>query len=191
MIASDCVLISQHADSMGAPTACENAGVPNVSYNGSTIAAAPNTFIISSRINWAPYYTFVMDCIDAGEAIPADWTGDIETESVLLTEVNDAVAAEGTEEAIEAVKAQILAGELEVFDTATFTVEGETLESYMADVDTDADYTGDTEVVIDGAFQESAFRSAPYFDLQIDETLKYPCLNDIIAKAKEFQAYIP
>ena len=168
LINNGCVLISQHADSMGAPTACENAGVPNVSYNGSTIAAAPNTFIISSRINWAPYYTFVMDCIDAGEEIPADWTGDIETESVLLTEVNEAVAAEGTADAIEAVKAQLVAGELEVFDTATFTVGGETLESYMADVDTDADYTGDTEVVIDGAFQESAFRSAPYFDLQID-----------------------
>ena len=36
LIAGGCKLISQHADSMGAPTACETAGVPNVSYNGST-----------------------------------------------------------------------------------------------------------------------------------------------------------
>lgn len=163
-----CVLISQHADSMGAPTACENAGVPNVSYNGSTISAAPTTYLISSRINWAPYYTFVMDSVAAGEEIPADWTGTIETESVLLTEVNDAVAAEGTAEKIEEVKAGLLSGEVQVFDTAAFTVEGEALESYMADVDTDPAYEGDTEVIVDGAFHESEFRSAPYFDLQID-----------------------
>ena len=168
LINDGCVLISQHADSMGAPTACEAAGVPDVSYNGSTIAAAPNTYIISSRINWAPYYTFVMDSIEAGTEIPADWTGTIETESVLLTDLNDAVAAEGTAEAIEEAKAKLLAGELQVFDASTFTVEGAALETYMADVDTDPAYEGDTEVVIDGAFLESNFRSAPYFDLQID-----------------------
>ena len=163
-----CVLISQHADSMGAPTACENAGVPNVSYNGSTIAAAPNTYIISSRINWAPYYTFVMDSVSAGEEIPADWTGTIDTDSVLLTEVNEDVAAEGTAEAIEEVKAALLSGDLQVFDITTFTVDDEVVDSYMADVDTDPEYAGDTEVIVDGAFQESEFRSAPYFDLQID-----------------------
>ena len=41
---------------MGAPTACETAGVPNVSYNGSTVAACPNTFIVSSRIDWTPFF---------------------------------------------------------------------------------------------------------------------------------------
>ncbi len=168
LINDGCVLISQHADSMGAPTACETAGVPNVSYNGSTIAAAPNTFLISSRINWAPYFTYAMDCIAKGEAVASDWTGDIETGSVVLSEINEAVAAEGTAEAIEEAEAKLTAGELQVFDTATFTVGGETLTSYMADVDTDADYTADTEAIVDGAFQESTFRSAPYFDIQID-----------------------
>ena len=168
LINNCCVLISQHADSMGAPTACEAAGVPDVSYNGSTISAAPNTFIISSRINWAPYYTYVMDCVAAGEAIDADWTGTIETGSVELTEVNEAVAAEGTQAVLDDVKAKLQAGELQVFDTATFTVEGAALDSYLADVDTDPEYTPDTEVIADGAFHESQFRSAPYFDLQID-----------------------
>ena len=168
LIANGCKLISQHADSMGAPTACETAGVPNVSYNGSTVAACPNTFIVSSRINWAPYYEFVVNAVVNGEEIPADWTGTIATDSVLLTEVNEAAAAAGTAEAIEAAKAQLVAGELHVFDTATFTVGGETLTSYMADVDTDAAYEADTEVIADGYFHESEFRSAPYFDLQID-----------------------
>lgn len=163
-----CVLISQHADSMGAPTACETAGVPNVSYNGSTLAACPNTFIVSSSINWAPYYEYVINAVMAGEKIEADWTGTIATGSVMLTEVNEAAAAAGTVEKLEEVKAALVAGETHVFDTASFTVEGSAVESYMADVDTDAEYTGDTEAISDGYFHESEYRSAPYFDLKID-----------------------
>ena len=168
LIDGKCVLISQHADSLGAPTACENAGVPNVSYNGSTIEAAPNTYIISSRINWAPYYEYAIQCVIDGKTIDTDWTGTLATGSVVLTDLNTAVAAEGTQEAIDAAMAKLESGEIHVYDTATFTVKGETLTSYMADVDTDEAYTPDTEVVHDGYFAESEFRSAPYFDLEID-----------------------
>ena len=168
LIDDGCVLISQHADSLGAPSTCEAAGIPNVSYNDSTIEAGPNTFIVSSRINWEPYFEYIIGQVQNGEAIDADWTGSIATGSVELTDVNEAVAAEGTVEAIEAAKAAFEAGELHVFDTDTFTVDGSKLESYMADVDTDPAYEGDTEVISDGYFHESEFRSAPYFDLQID-----------------------
>ena len=167
LIADNCVLISQHADSMGAPTACETAGVPNVSYNGSTASVAPNTFIVSSRINWAPYFEYAISKTAAGEAFEADWTGTIATGSVLLTELGGA-AAEGTQEAIDAAKAKLVDGSLKVFDIATFTVGGADVTSYMADVDTDAAYEGDHEVIVDGAFEESTFRSAPYFNLNID-----------------------
>jgi basic membrane protein A len=169
LIEDGCVLISQHADSMGAPTACETAGVPNVSYNGSTESACPNTFIVSSRIDWAPYFEYAMGCIANGEEIATDWTGTLASGSVVLTDLGSA-AAEGTQEAIDAAKEELEAGTLHVFDTSTFTVGGETLESYMADVDTDANYEGDHEVVTDGYFNESGegLRSAPYFDLQID-----------------------
>ena len=168
LIKGGCKLISQHADSMGAPSACEKAGVPNVSYNGSTISACPNTFIVSSRIDWAPYYEYAIKALMNGTAIDADWTGSLATGSVVLTDVNEAVAAEGTAEAIAAAKAKLEDGSLKVFDITTFTVEGKQLDSYMADVDTDKDYTPDTEVVKDGAFLESTFRSAPYFAVQID-----------------------
>ncbi len=168
LIQGGCKLISQHADSLGAPTACENAGIPNVSYNGSTKEAAPNTYIISSRINWAPYYEYAIQCVIDGKAIDADWTGTLATGSVVLTELNTNVAAAGTAEAIEAATAKLENGEIHVFDCSTFTVKGEALTSYMADVNTDADYTPDTEVVHDGYFSESEFRSAPYFDLEID-----------------------
>ena len=168
LIEGGCKLISQHADSMGAPNACETAGVPNVSYNGSTIEACPNTFLISSRINWAPYYEYVVNCVKNGEAIAADWTGTIATGSVVLTDVNEQAAAAGTADKIAEVKAELEAGNLHVFDTTTFTVEGKTVDSYMADVDTDPNYEGDTEVVENGYFNESGKRSAPYFDLKID-----------------------
>ena len=167
LIAGGCVLISQHADSMGAPSACEAAGVPNVSYNGSTAANCPETYLVSSRIDWTPYYLYAINCVLNGEEIAADWTGTLETGSVVLTELGENVA-EGTQEAIDEAMAALEDGSLHVFDTSTFTVEGAEVTTYMADVDTDADNTGDTEAVSDGYFHESEYRSAPYFDLQID-----------------------
>ena len=185
LIDMGCKLISQHADSMGAPTACENAGIPNVSYNGSTGKACPNTYIISSRINWAPYYEYAIKAVMDGTTIDTDWTGTLATGSVVLTDLNTAVAAEGTAEAIAAATEKLEKGELHVFDTATFTTRADDtmnafkvdflkvdadghITSYLADVDTDQAYAGDTEVVHDGYFAESEKRSAPYFDLEID-----------------------
>ena len=174
LIGRGCKLISQHADSMGAPTACEKAGIPNVSYNGSTKADCPNTFIVSSRINWAPYYTYVINAVRAAKKngttpeIDKDWIGNIATGSVVLTEVNETAAAAGTQAAIDAAKAAIENGTLKIFDTTKFTVKGQPLTSYLADVNTDAEYTPDTQVVIDGIFEESKFRSAPYFNVEID-----------------------
>ena len=154
---------------MGAPTACENAGVPNVSYNGSTVDACPNTFIVSSRINWTPYFTLAIKNAKEGKAIPTDYVGTIGTGSVELTDFGPA-AAPGTAEKVAEVKESLIQGTTKVFDITTFTVDGQPLDSYLADVDTDAEYTPDHEVIIDGYFAESndSFRAAPYFDVQID-----------------------
>ena len=168
LIGNGCVLISQHADSMGAPTACETAGVPNVSYNGSTVAACPNTFIVSSRIDWTPYFKYMIECVQKGEEIATDWTGTIETGSVVLTDINEKAAAAGTKEKIADVKAKILDGSIKVFDTANWTVGGKKLDSYLADVDSDAKLEKETEVIENGVFYESKHRSAPYFDAEID-----------------------
>ncbi len=153
LIDRDCVLISQHADSMGAPGACEAAGVPNVSYNGATVESCPDTFIVSSRINWAPYFMYIIKCINTGEEIAVDWCGGIKEGSVVLTGINEAAAAEGTLDALKAAAADLRDGKVNVFDTATFTVDN-------------AVYTGDN--VVDGIFEESKTQSAPYFDLKID-----------------------
>lgn len=175
LINGGCKLISQHADSMGAPNACESAGVPNVSYNGSTFDACPDTFIVSSRINWAPYYKYIIAQMakagnDATKAnVQKDWTGTIKTGSVVLTNVGGGAAAEGTVEKIVEVREKLVKGQIHVFDTNNFTVNGKQLSAdHKADVDTDADFTPDTLVVENGIFFESKHRSAPYFDVRID-----------------------
>jgi len=168
LIQGGCDLISQHADSMGAPGACEAAGVPNVSYNGSTQASCPNTYIVSSRIDWQPYFELIINKTKAGEDIPTDWCGDISTGSVKLTAINETAAAAGTAAKIAEIEAKLKNGEIKVFDIDTFTVNGEKLTSYMADVDTDPNFTADTEAIVDGCFAESTERSAPYFDVNID-----------------------
>ena len=166
LINDGCVLISQHADSEGAPKACEEKGVPNVAYNISTISMGPNTAIISSKINWAPYYKLVIEAVAKGEAIPTDWCGTIATGSVELTELNEKVAASGTQAKLDEVKAQLEKGEIKVFDTKNFTVDGKALTEYKADVD--GDFKGETNVIENGVFVESGdeFRSAPYFDIK-------------------------
>ena len=168
LINNNCVLISQHADSMGAPTVCEEKKVPNVSYNGSTLASCPNTFIVSSKIDWTPYFKYIIDAYKKGEAIATDWTGTIATGSVVLTDINAQAAAEGTQAKVDEIKAKLVAGELHVFDASTFKIDGAAVTSYKADVDSDDAFTPDTEVIEGGIFFESKFRSAPYFDAKID-----------------------
>ena len=168
LIADGCVLISQHADSEGAPKACEEAGVPNVAYNLDTREWGPNSALISSKINWTPYLVELLTCKQEGKTVVQDFCKGIADGSVELIGLNDKVAAKGTEEKLNEVEAKIKSGEIKVFDTKTFTVKGQEITSYMADVDSDADFTPDTEVVSDGYFHESEKRSAPYFDLDID-----------------------
>ncbi len=178
LITEGCALISQHADSMGAPTACEEAGIPNVCYNVSTENSCPDTYIIASKINWQPYFEYIIDCTLNGTAIDTDKCGELSDNSVVVLDPGTA-AANGTAEKIAEVKAKLQSGELEVFDCSKFTVtvtdnknanatvdaDGH-LTAYLADCD--GDYTGEKNVIVDGAFKESLYRSAPYFDVQID-----------------------
>ncbi len=179
LIEKGCKLISQHADSMGAPNACEAAKVPNVSYNGSTAKACPDTFIVSSRINWAPYYKYLAEQMQNAKGdvkkanVAKDWTGTLATGSVELTAFGKAAAA-GTAEKVAEIKAKLEKGELHVFDTNNFKVNGKKLETYMANVNFEANEKGfdnntpDTQVIENGVFFESKHRSAPYFDVKID-----------------------
>ena len=169
----NCVLISQHADSQGAPETCQDKNVPNVFYNGTN--ETKSTWLASSKIDWAPYFRIIMDANKQNQ-IPTDYTGTIATGSVkyYLDETDSAYAA--TKVACDLAVAGFADGSLKVFDTDKFTVDGAKLTSYMADVDTDEAFEGDTEAIktetINGVshtyFDESSKRSAPYFNIEID-----------------------
>ncbi len=175
LINGGCSIISQHADSMGAPSACEKAKVPNISYNGSTKKACPDTYMVSSRINWQPYFEYCFKAVKEGTEIATDWTGGLGdtlyTGSVCLAELGNNVAA-GTETKLNEVHKQLKEGKLKVFDCSKFTVKGEKVTTFMADIDTDKDFTPDQEAVKteNGVtfIDESTLRSAPYFTLDID-----------------------
>lgn len=159
LIADGCVLISQHADTTGAPTACEAAGVPVVGYNISMIETAPTQALTSASINWGPYYTYAAQCVLDGTAIDVDWCKGYAEGADRITELNEAAIAEGTAEKVAEVEAAIMDGSLKVFDTSTWTVDGETLDTYVKN---------DIEYISDGYFHESEFASAPAFDIAID-----------------------
>ena len=191
LIDGGCSIISQHADSWGAPTACEAKGVPNISYNGSTESQCPNTFVISSKINWQPYFEMCIDAVKGGKEIATDWTGTVDTDSVQVTALGKKAPAAGTQEKLDEVKAALKAGTTKVFDCSTFTVKNAKadtsefskasyitmdadghLTGYLADVDDDGTYVGETEAIKTAGstkyFAESEMRSAPYFDILID-----------------------
>ena len=167
LIAAGCKLISQHADSSGAPSACEAAGVPNVAYNVDTSNIGPNTAIISSKISWVPYMTMMLNAVIDGTSIPSDYCATLKEGAVQLTTLTKN-AAEGTQAAIDAAKAKLENDELRVFDTNNFTVGGQKLTTYLADVVDLGDFVADTEAVVDGRFIESEKRSAPYFNVIVD-----------------------
>ena len=173
LITAGAWIVSQHADSMGAPNACDEVGVPNVTYNVSTIAECPNTYLVGSRVNWEPYFEYLIETVAAGEKPAYDWTGTLATGSAELLAYGNNIS-QAIKDDVAAKMAELKAGTLRVFDCSTFTVGGDPLTSYLADVDTDAAYTGDTQVIITDAetgityFAESVYRSAPYFDVRID-----------------------
>lgn len=167
LIDDGCILISQHADSPGAPRACEERKVPNVAYNVNTTDLGPTTAIISSKINWAPYMEMIIEAAATGEKVDTDWCGTIATGSVELTELNKDVAAEGTQEAIDKAIEEFKAGTLKVFDCSKFTVNGETLETYTEAYGLEGQECIATENGIT-FFNESSIISAPYFGLIID-----------------------
>ena len=165
LVAQDCVLIAQHADTTGAPTACQALGVPCVGYNVSMNEVAPDSALTSSSNNWGIYNTYAVKSVIDGTPIDVDWCQGLAQGAVLITELNEKTVAEGTADKVAEVEAAIIDGSTHVFDTATFTVGGEKLEDLIA---SNADYAKYEAYVSDGYFHESELASAPAFDIAID-----------------------
>ena len=163
----NCVLISQHADSQGAPGVCESHRVPNVFYNGNNKDYAPNSYLVASRINWRPFFKEMIQTVTEDKKMDYDWVGTLSNGAVELMEINESIAPAGTKEAVATAKEALINGTLNVFDTDNFTVNNVHLDSYMTDVDDDG-IDNKKNVVTAGVFKESFYRSAPYFDIRID-----------------------
>ena len=163
-----CVMISQHSDNTSPATTAQSKGVFHTGYNNDMISVAPEASLVSTRIDWSYYFKYAIEAVANGEAFDQDWCHGMDMGAVVLTDLNEDIAAPGTAEKLAEVEAALADGSLQVFDTSTFTIGGETLTNAFA-LDTDGDFTPDAEeAVFDGAFHESYFQSAPYFALQID-----------------------
>lgn len=166
LIDRGCVIISQHSNSLGAPLACEERGIPNIVNGSATDEFCPDTFLAMCNIEWDGYFKYIVDQYINGEEIATDWCGSFE-EDALMVDFSYDVPDEYIV-IIEQLAMEINNGREKVFDTSSFTVNGERVTSYLANVDEDSSFTPDTEVIDDGEFRESYFRAAPYFDLKID-----------------------
>ncbi len=163
-----CIVISQHSDNTTPATAAQAGGVYHTGYNNDMISIAPDASIIGTRIDWTNYFVHAIECVVNGTELEQDWCHGMADGEVVMTPLNEAIAAPGTAEKLAEVEAGLKDGSIQVFDTSTFTVDGKTIDHAFA-VDTDGDFAADSEeAVFDGAFHESYFQSAPYFTLQID-----------------------
>ncbi len=181
LLASGCCIISQHADSTGGPSAIESAVAGGavcyyVGYNIDMLSVAPTVILTSAQNNWSVYYTYALGLAQQGkyDEIAVDWSEGYADGANMISPLGDSCAA-GTAEKVAEVEAAIKDGSLKVFDISTFTVDGKTVDTYTFNSSTmNSDYSAvlytgqDYECIVDGAFQESVFRSAPYFSLLID-----------------------
>jgi basic membrane protein A len=163
-----CVLISQHADNTTEATTAQEKGAFHTGYNNDMTNVAPEASLISTRIDWSPYFQYAIKAVMNGEELAQDWSKGFADGAVAMTDLNEAIAAPGTAEKLKETEDAIKSGSLQVFDTSTFTVGGQEVTQAYA-LDTDGDFAPDSEEAVhDGAFHESEFQSAPYFTLRID-----------------------
>ena len=179
LIDKGCVIIGQHADSTGAPQACqeafENGTVAySVGYNVSMLDVAPDAALTSATNVWEAYYEQNIKAVmDGGKPIQ-DWAKGFSDGAVAITALGKNVAA-GTQDKVNETIDGIKNGTVKVFDINKFTVNGQKVTTYTVDLSR-IDFSNNTviyegpkkEVIVDGEFKESEFRAAPYFDLIID-----------------------
>ncbi|MBQ0071589.1 MAG: BMP family ABC transporter substrate-binding protein [Spirochaetales bacterium] len=165
LIDDGAVIISQHSDNTTPATTAQKNGVYHTGYNNDMTGVAPDASLLSCRIDWTEYfYTFIENYL-RGVQNPADYTGTLSSGAVVLTKLNEAIAAPGTKEAIERTVEDLKKGRIHVFDLSTFTIDGHTptnLEMY------DSFATVSGNATYGGYFHESEYQSAPYFVGRID-----------------------
>lgn len=174
LMSSGCVIIGQHADSTGAPSAVQAAQkngtvAYSIGYNIDMLSVAPEAALTSATNNWSVYYKYAIGAAMNGEEIATNWAEGYQSGAVAITALGSS-CADGTAEKVAEVEAALKDGSLKVFDTTKFTVDGSQVSSHIVDMtgDFDTDDEEDKEAIWDGYFHESELRAAPSFDIRID-----------------------
>jgi len=155
-------VIAQHSDSATPALAAEENGVFHVGYNNDMRSSAPNASMLSPRIDWSIYMTFAVQSVLDGTTIPVDWGEGLASGAAFITDLNEAIVAPGTREAIEDARAAIIGGR-QIFSGHLVDNDGNNaiITAYSGDVI--YEFTGP-----DSSFAESTATSAPSFNAIIN-----------------------
>ena len=129
LIDDNCVIISQHTNTIGAAVACEEASengatVYHVGYNQSMVDVAPTTSLVSSRINWNPYIFGAVEAVLKNKSIEKTVEGHVHGNDVgagfkhgwvQMLDINGLIAARGTEDAVNETIEKIYNNEITIF----------------------------------------------------------------------------
>ncbi|MBR5329662.1 MAG: BMP family ABC transporter substrate-binding protein [Firmicutes bacterium] len=115
LIEAGCDVITQHCDTANPQIAAEKAGVFSIGYNSDMSGDAPGANLTSAIWNWSVYYTTAVEAVINGTwAELGNYYGGIKEGFVDVAPLT-ALAAEGTQERIDAVKELLMNGEWDVF----------------------------------------------------------------------------
>jgi len=163
LIGDGCVLISQQANTTGAPSACETAGIPVVGYNIDMRSVAPTCALTSPTNYWGVGYADFVKTVESGENPAVDKAYGLADDAVGVTEPGTA-CAEGTQAKIDETIAGIKNGTIHIFDESMLTVGGKSMKDMNYKIG-DKDYT---KYFSNGYFHEGEIGSTPAFDIIID-----------------------
>lgn len=135
-----CDVIAQHCDTPNPQTVAEQNGVWGVGYNSDMSKDAPGAVLTSVMWDWSVYYTYAVQSVIDGTWTGENYFGGMAEGLVTIAPLSD-LCAEGTQEAVDAAKAQITEEGFNVFDGVIETNDGSTVGEEGSTL-SDADITG-------------------------------------------------
>ncbi len=114
LLANGCDVLAQHCDTTGPQVAAESNGAFAIGYNSDSYQAAPKAFMTAPIWNHGVYYVKTVQAIIDGTWTPESYYGTMADGYIDILPLTEN-APEGAQEAVDAVKAKIVAGEFNVF----------------------------------------------------------------------------
>lgn len=135
-----CDVIAQHCDTPNPQTVAEQNGVWGVGYNSDMSKDAAGAVLTSVMWDWSVYYTYAVQSIIDGTWTGENYFGGMADGLVNIAPLSD-LCADGTQEAVDAARAQIIDEGFNVFDGVIETNDGSTVGEEGSTL-SDSDITG-------------------------------------------------